>query len=56
MVSDFNFFKCVDNVVSFELSHNREPVYYYLYTHHGQYKLPQLFSGATKDYGTIIEL
>ena len=52
MVSDFTFFKCTEDAIRYQLSHNSESIYYYFYTHHGQYTLPKLYGPEmTRDYG-----
>lgn len=42
MLSDYAFFKCVDDSVDALSQYSDNPVYYYFYTHHGQHSLAKM--------------
>lgn len=55
MLSDYRYFKFVDESVQAFSQFSDNPVYYYYYTHRGQYSLTnRLNVPAEKDFGTII--
>ena len=56
MVSDITFFKCIDDAVQLHTKHDNEPVYYYMYSHRGQYTLASFYGDLEVDYGELIKI
>jgi Carboxylesterase family len=50
MVSDWTFFKCIDDVVRMQISHDLEPIYYYMDSYRSQFSFIAIH-GTSNDYG-----